>query len=103
MKGRKRYLWIDAIAIDQGNNAERNHQVAFMSEIYRCASQVLIYLGAATPGTNFVFDYLNNDDSDLDRIQRDGLRRGLRAFLEWRWFARVWGKSSNIGYMSALL
>ena len=39
------YLWCDAICIDQGNNRERNHQVQLMSQIYRNASVVCVWLG----------------------------------------------------------
>lgn len=41
----QRTLWIDAICIDQHNAGERGSQVSFMDEIYRNASQVLIWLG----------------------------------------------------------
>jgi hypothetical protein len=40
-----RWLWIDAICIDQNNTAERSQQVAIMGEIYRRANSVLIWLG----------------------------------------------------------
>jgi heterokaryon incompatibility protein (HET) len=39
-----RYLWIDSICIDQSNLLERSEQVELMGEIYRSASQVLIFL-----------------------------------------------------------
>ncbi|CAI6335624.1 unnamed protein product [Periconia digitata] len=89
-KGRKRYLWVDAISIDQGNIAERNHQVAFMSEIYRRASQVLIYLGGSTEETNTIFDYLNGDALALHQIKRDKVHLVVKAFVNLRWFSRVW-------------
>ncbi|KEF62706.1 uncharacterized protein A1O9_00679, partial [Exophiala aquamarina CBS 119918] len=40
-----RYLWIDAISIDQENNDERNSQVALMRRIYRSAMRVISWLG----------------------------------------------------------
>jgi hypothetical protein len=40
-----RPLWIDAICIDQDNNAERGHQVQRMGEIYSGAQEVLVWLG----------------------------------------------------------
>ena len=40
-----RDLWIDAICIDQKNLEERSLQVAYMGEIYKCASRVIIWLG----------------------------------------------------------
>lgn len=41
----KRFLWIDALCIDQQNEAERNHQVRMMGNIYARAACNLVYLG----------------------------------------------------------
>ena len=38
-------IWIDSLCIDQANTKERNHQVGHMREIFRGASEVLIWLG----------------------------------------------------------
>lgn len=40
-----RTLWVDAICINQTDNAEKGHQVRFMGEIYRRAGHVAIWLG----------------------------------------------------------
>jgi hypothetical protein len=42
---RERFIWADQICIDQGNRAERSHQVGLMADIYRHADSVLIWLG----------------------------------------------------------
>jgi hypothetical protein len=39
-------MWVDAICINQGDISERNQQVAIMHEIYRSASQVLVWAGS---------------------------------------------------------
>jgi hypothetical protein len=41
----QRTLWVDAICINQGDNNEKNEQVAQMREIYRLSQQVVIWLG----------------------------------------------------------
>ena len=41
----KRLLWIDAVCIDQTSKLERNHQVSMMTDIYRQAQTVCVYLG----------------------------------------------------------
>lgn len=41
------WLWIDAIAIDQKNTSERNHQVQQMGQIFRSARRVISWLGAS--------------------------------------------------------
>jgi hypothetical protein len=42
------FLWVDAICIDQNNVGEKNHQVPFMSQIYRSAEKVLVWVGRET-------------------------------------------------------
>ncbi|KAI3531975.1 HET domain-containing protein [Colletotrichum abscissum] len=39
------YLWVDAICINQANDAERNSQVRCMDETYRSAACVSVWLG----------------------------------------------------------
>lgn len=41
-----KYLWIDAICIDQENLLEKNHQVGLMAEIFEKADSVLVSLGS---------------------------------------------------------
>jgi hypothetical protein len=42
---RSRYIWIDAICINQGNDSERSSQVAIMDLIYKAAQSIIIWLG----------------------------------------------------------
>lgn len=39
-------IWIDAVCLDQANNAEKSHQVQRMSSIYASAKRVFIWLGS---------------------------------------------------------
>ncbi|KAK8085391.1 hypothetical protein PG997_006662 [Apiospora hydei] len=48
--GRVRRLWVDAICIDQGNDAEKTTQIGYMTDIYQQASGVLIWLGHSAEG-----------------------------------------------------
>ncbi|CAO2649967.1 Nn.00g012590.m01.CDS01 [Neocucurbitaria sp. VM-36] len=49
---RHRALWIDQIAIDQTNVAERNAQVAIMGDIFATAETVVVWLGVADQFTD---------------------------------------------------
>ncbi len=42
---RSRYLWADAVCIDQTNKAELGHQVSNMRLIYHNATKVIVWLG----------------------------------------------------------
>ncbi|KAK8052548.1 hypothetical protein PG993_003933 [Apiospora rasikravindrae] len=45
LPGEERFMWIDALCIDQSNPEERGHQVAHMAHIYSRASKVVAWLG----------------------------------------------------------
>jgi hypothetical protein len=46
-----RFLWVDAICIDQFSTTERNHQVPLMCEIYQNAVCTVCFLGPANNST----------------------------------------------------
>jgi hypothetical protein len=47
---RARFLWIDAICLNQGDNMEKSQQVQLMGDIYRGAAKVDIWLGVPDDG-----------------------------------------------------
>ncbi|OBR14671.1 Ankyrin and HET domain-containing protein [Colletotrichum higginsianum IMI 349063] len=53
-----RSLWVDAICIDQRNEAERAQQVALMKDIFRNAHQTFLWLGPATADSGLAMDSL---------------------------------------------
>lgn len=44
-----RFIWIDAICIDQNNPSDKDNQIPLMRDIYEYAECVYIWLGEATP------------------------------------------------------
>ena len=46
-KNRFRYLWVDAVCINQNDLTEKSQQVALMSIIYKSARRVICWLGQA--------------------------------------------------------
>jgi hypothetical protein len=59
LSDKKRWVWIDAICINQSSETERTYQVSMMSKIYMTARRVVVYLGESTPHTDLLFDWLN--------------------------------------------
>lgn len=45
---RPRYIWIDALSINQESSDERSHQVSVMGRIFAKASKVIVWLGQET-------------------------------------------------------
>ncbi|KAI0454371.1 heterokaryon incompatibility protein-domain-containing protein [Xylaria acuta] len=112
-----RYLWIDAISINQTNDLERGHQIRRMQGIYSGAESVLFYLGETTENISRLMDSLSlfrlhisgghwapGDErcktawrrAQFDLRVRYGnntdstQRWGLRELLKRPWFRRVW-------------
>lgn len=70
----ERTIWADAVCIDQKNDVEKGAQVSMMGEIYKRASQVLIWLGNDSPeighavkGFEILADELNTSNASLKR------------------------------------
>jgi hypothetical protein len=54
-----RVIWADAICINQGDNAEKSHQVPLMGSIYSRAERVVVWLGPGDPSvTQTAFNVL---------------------------------------------
>ncbi|KAI0446985.1 heterokaryon incompatibility protein-domain-containing protein [Xylaria telfairii] len=112
-----RYLWIDAISINQADHNERGHQIRRMQVIYSGADRVLFYLGETTTNISTFMDSLavfqshasgyrwEPDDSRWRAIWETTQfelqirygndvsiiqKQGLQELLERPWFRRVW-------------
>jgi hypothetical protein len=61
-------LWVDAICINQNDNAEKSSQVRLMALIYKEATEVLVWLGLATESTNAAMDAFNDIGTEAGRF-----------------------------------
>jgi hypothetical protein len=71
-------LWIDALCINQQDDAEKSEQVQMMKEIYEKAGMVRAWLGLSTPESDLAMDL-------VDEVQ-DLLARAIQpweAFEQW--------------------
>ncbi|KKZ65881.1 hypothetical protein EMCG_08386 [[Emmonsia] crescens] len=51
-----RWLWVDALCIDQSNTDERSRQVRYMRFVYKHATRVVVWLGCWTPAVEMAFE-----------------------------------------------
>lgn len=89
---RERRLWIDAICLNQADDEEKRRQVPLMGEIYREASNVLVWLGDASPEDSRAVDTLRKlliagSTIELSRQEEMGT---LCNLLLRPWFTRRW-------------
>nr|XP_036582656.1 heterokaryon incompatibility protein [Colletotrichum truncatum]KAF6791447.1 heterokaryon incompatibility protein [Colletotrichum truncatum] len=74
-------FWIDAICIDQKNDAERSGQVQLMSEIYQSARHVIAWLGNSEPNDNV--QWVMNEFAPLMlRLWRSSASRRILQLLQ---------------------
>lgn len=101
-----RYLWIDALCIDQSSLQERSDQVAKMGMIYREAATVVVWLGDSWTDSNLAMEFLQQLGTDsklhpipssmppfrLGGVTLDAkfLQAALIRFFTLPWWSRVW-------------
>jgi hypothetical protein len=71
---RDKWLWIDAICIDQQNNVEKAHQVSIMGRIFSQASAVVVWLG---PSSSHLADFKWMHWDFLDALFAYGKKYGF--------------------------
>lgn len=77
------FLWIDAICINQLDNAEKSLQVAMMGSIYRNAKQVNVCLGPHHDDSQLLFDATEKHALFVaDKLQRLAKTGALSAMIE---------------------
>ncbi|KAK7212619.1 hypothetical protein V2G26_019797 [Clonostachys chloroleuca] len=69
------YLWIDALCINQEDAVEKSHQVHLMGKIYSKALLVLVWLGVAADGSDFVMDIMESRGACVDH--------SVQGHLQW--------------------
>ncbi|KAF4342400.1 heterokaryon incompatibility [Fusarium beomiforme] len=84
-KDKTRVLWVDAICINQQDDAERSAQVLRMSSIYRDCSRVIIWLGPERPDTALAFSKMAHVGSQIERTT-NGLVMSSPDATELEWW-----------------
>ncbi|KAH9217457.1 heterokaryon incompatibility protein-domain-containing protein [Leptodontidium sp. 2 PMI_412] len=95
-KARRRILWIDAICINQNDQAEKTSQVSMMGNIYARAHRVNIWLNHSTEAMRAVFEYIRLSTSpklSFDKVSDENvaiLKDGLEQLSSHPYWTRVW-------------
>lgn len=87
-----RYLWVDAVCINQDDDVEKSRQIPFMFKIYRRASAVLVWLGCGAKEADDlaqIQSFCRHYDGSSD-WQNLGISKLFRSFVTLPWFSRLW-------------
>lgn len=82
VRERSRWIWIDAVCIDQDNVRERSRQVDMMALIYKSAWRTFAYIGEASNDSDLVLRNLSDGVWTPPHL--------LDPFLARPYFSRVW-------------
>ncbi|KAJ5312368.1 hypothetical protein PENANT_c011G05956 [Penicillium antarcticum] len=86
---RNALFFADAICINQEDIPERNNQVQHMSELYRKAAKVLIWLGPGSAESDLILDMcVEGKQDDIDFQGSTG--EALNAVYERSYWTRLW-------------
>lgn len=93
-----RYLWVDAVCINQLNDSEKAHHVRIMDKIYKSASNVLVWLGEDDVGCEFGMEALQYFASPVVApteapwysFDPSEYAWGLKEILSRPWWTRMW-------------
>jgi hypothetical protein len=94
LKSKTRVLWIDAICINQHEMQERNHQVSQMGSIFKQASRVVVWLGAADNKSRLAFQLFATTLWDYPTIiallNRKKRLMAIYSVLTRKYWTRLW-------------
>jgi hypothetical protein len=103
---RERFLWIDAICINQHDLCEKATQVQMMRDIYAKAWKTIVWLGSGTKATASTFQFVEQliatDDRQAWWIGRDQypqwrrIRGEVANILEYEWWERAWVSTQGV-------
>ena len=85
-----RYLWVDAICINQSDDREKSEQVWNMFLIYQKATRVIAWLGPAQEDLINVTAAASPDPWPQNKLDVWSILRGISYLYTRPWFQRIW-------------
>lgn len=89
----ERFLWIDALCINQADLSEKEQQIQFMAKIYAQANRVVVWLGEAADDSDQALEVIRVAGADKDfpsTSRNEVIQHAILALLRRSWFRRIW-------------
>jgi hypothetical protein len=86
-----RIIWIDAICINQSDDAERGLQIQSMAKIYGYAKSVNVWLGEAADSSDEALEAIRAVGTKYEKLPEGQVtENAVISLLQRAWFERVW-------------
>lgn len=91
-----KWIWADAVCINQKDNKEKSSQIPLMAKIFRDASQVMIWLGDNPDDISLMKTVqtasrrINIGTKEVSNEIKYELNKSLLSVLQLPWFSRRW-------------
>lgn len=87
----ERFLWVDALCINQGDPSEKSHQVQSMARIYAKAGRIIVWLGEAADGSDRAIEVIRVASAEQTPTPPDETsQHAILRLLQRPWFQRIW-------------
>ncbi|PWY85805.1 hypothetical protein BO94DRAFT_440595, partial [Aspergillus sclerotioniger CBS 115572] len=95
LKRKPKVIWADALCIDQQSTDDKRRQVQIMRDVYKTASQVIIWLGEHTDSSEILHCAKElQTDEELAQMnascEQPSQIAALSHLLQRPWFSRTW-------------
>jgi hypothetical protein len=88
----ERIIWVDAVCINQANEAEKERQILFMAKIYGQATRVVVWLGEAAEKSDQALEEIRVAGGKISKnsLKKEAIEKAILALLRRPWFQRIW-------------
>lgn len=93
----ERFVWIDAVCINQDDTREQEAQIRMMWRIYSLANRVIVWLGVAADQSDLAIEHIClTGTGKARRLLENDNKQPICSLLQRPWFRRIWVSSRNV-------
>jgi hypothetical protein len=89
-RGIPRFIWVDAVCINQEDEQEKEHQIQSMAKIYGKASRVIVWLGERADDSDVALEAIRAADKPTNTLNKEIIQQAILPLLQRPWFRRIW-------------